>query len=361
MSDPGRATRAYVSAYDRARVHKAILYRFEKRRLVANFRSLLQGRQIRCTTWHIDAPEIGVISDPQIDEDRYESSVMFRAQLGGWATLRCDIMLDTGEEYNQVFRVNVREASWFKDDLALTSGPYSVSTCVVEVDSELFVWPNAVLHLRQQTDAETPIDPDGYLAQDDEVVLDEPVYAIVYTTPSDAAMSVRISGEDPSGNAQSEDIIVSDTEIYTVGTKLFSKFTSIELLSSEIGSDGFYCVGIHRYTQGNSGFVNAVVRGALAIRSFFNTGAVPLGGLLTDGTTPVALPGPSRVSFMRYANSQAKDFTINGTETVSVPSGSSGQEVVGNDEHTSITSITAAAGQTGNVFFDIGIEYRAEE
>jgi len=124
-----RATKAYVSAYDRSRVHQSSLYRFEKRRLVANFGALLGERQIRCATWSIDRPEIGVMSDPQISDDARETSVMFATQLGGWATVRCQITLDSGEQYPQVFRINVRQASWFVDDAPISNGPFSVSVC----------------------------------------------------------------------------------------------------------------------------------------------------------------------------------------------------------------------------------------
>lgn len=129
MTDSGRETRAYVSAFDRSRVHQSRLYRFEKRRLVANFGALLGERQIRCATWSIDRPEIGVMSDPQISDDARETSVMFAAQLGGWATVRCQITLDSGEQYVQVFRVNVRQASWFVDDAPLSNGPFSLRVC----------------------------------------------------------------------------------------------------------------------------------------------------------------------------------------------------------------------------------------
>jgi len=129
MTDSGRETRAYVSAFDRSRVHQSRLYRFEKRRLVANFGALLGDRQIRCATWSIDRPEIGVMSDPQISDDARETSVMFAAQLGGWATVRCQITLDSGEQYTQVFRINVRQASWFVDDAPLSNGPFSLRVC----------------------------------------------------------------------------------------------------------------------------------------------------------------------------------------------------------------------------------------
>ena len=130
MTDSGRETRAYVSAYDRSRVHQSRLYRFEKRRLVANFGALLgNDRLIRCATWSIDRPEIGVMSDPQISDDARETSVMFAAQLGGWATVRCQITLDSGEQYAQVFRINVRQASWFVDDAPISNGPFSLRVC----------------------------------------------------------------------------------------------------------------------------------------------------------------------------------------------------------------------------------------
>jgi len=124
----GRATRAYVSAYDRARPLEARLYRFEKRRLVADFNGALPvGSTIDSATWRTDAPEIGVISDAQISADQRETSVVFASQLGGWANLRVDVTLDDGAIMTQVFRVNVREASGFFDDPATQTGPVSLT------------------------------------------------------------------------------------------------------------------------------------------------------------------------------------------------------------------------------------------
>lgn len=124
----GRATRAYVSAYDLTRVHQSRMYRFAKRCMVANFNGAIPpGRTIASATWRTDAPEVGVISDPKISANGRETSVMFAAQLGGWANLRAEVTLDNGEVYNQVFRVNVREASWFFNDPPTQSGPFSVT------------------------------------------------------------------------------------------------------------------------------------------------------------------------------------------------------------------------------------------
>jgi hypothetical protein len=122
-----RATRAYVSAYDRASPHHSRLYRFEKRRYVADFNGALGERLLSSATWRTDAPEIGVMSDAQISQDRRETSIMYASQLCGWANLRCDATLDDGSILTQVFRVNVREASGYFDDPPISSGPVSLT------------------------------------------------------------------------------------------------------------------------------------------------------------------------------------------------------------------------------------------
>lgn len=124
----GRATRAYVSAYDRTKVQQVRLYRFERRCMVANFNGAFPpARTIASATWRTDAPEIGVMSNPQISANGRETMVMFASQLGGWANIRVDATLDNGEIYTQVFRVNVREASYFFDDPPSVVGPFSLT------------------------------------------------------------------------------------------------------------------------------------------------------------------------------------------------------------------------------------------
>jgi hypothetical protein len=128
MTELGRATRAYVSAYDRARPHQSRLFRFEKRRVIANFNGTLdQDRTITSATWRTDCPEVGVMSDPQITTDRRETSIMFASQLSGWANLRAEVTLDDGSIYNQVYRVNVREASWYFPEVNIQVGPFTVT------------------------------------------------------------------------------------------------------------------------------------------------------------------------------------------------------------------------------------------
>lgn len=123
-----RATKAYVSAYDLSRVHQSSLYRFAKRPYVANFNgAMAAGRTIVSATWRIDCPEIAVMSDAAISDDQREVFVMVLAQLGGFATMQAEVTLDDGDKLNQAFRINVREASCFADEPAISAGPYSLT------------------------------------------------------------------------------------------------------------------------------------------------------------------------------------------------------------------------------------------
>lgn len=123
-----RASKAYVSAFDLSRVHESSLYRFAKRSYIAAFNgAMAAGRTIVSATWRIDCPEIAVMSAAAISEDQRETSILLAAQLGGFATLRAEVTLDDGSVLNQVFRVNVREASCFNDDPAIQTGPYSLT------------------------------------------------------------------------------------------------------------------------------------------------------------------------------------------------------------------------------------------
>lgn len=129
MPEIGRATRSYVSAYDLARPHSVRIYRFAKRALIANFNGCIPvANTIASATWRIDAPEIAVMSAPAISVDLRETSVLLATQLGGFANVRAEVTLNDGSIYNQVYRIQVREASWFFDDAALIAvGPYSVT------------------------------------------------------------------------------------------------------------------------------------------------------------------------------------------------------------------------------------------
>lgn len=111
----GRVTRAYVSAYNRTRVHQARLYPREKRCLIADFNGALPvGRTIVSATWNMEVAYAVAMSAATIDGR--EARVMIEAVYRGRVDMRCHVTLDNGEVYNQLFAVQVLPGPWFGDE-----------------------------------------------------------------------------------------------------------------------------------------------------------------------------------------------------------------------------------------------------
>lgn len=109
----GRVTRAYVSAYSRSRVHSSRLYPNEKRCLVANFNGAIpKGRRIVRAEWRMETAYAVAMSSPGIDKGR-EATVVIEAAARGDAAIRCQVTLENGEVYNQLFAVEVLAGPWF--------------------------------------------------------------------------------------------------------------------------------------------------------------------------------------------------------------------------------------------------------
>lgn len=111
----GRVTRALVSGYTRARVHDSKLYPNERRCLVANFNGAIpRGLTIARAEWRMDVQNSVSMADARIQGR--EAQVMITAAYRGEAVLRCEVTLDNGEVYNQLFRVCVLPGPWFGDE-----------------------------------------------------------------------------------------------------------------------------------------------------------------------------------------------------------------------------------------------------
>lgn len=124
----GRATRAYVSAYDRARIQVVRVRRQEKRCLVANFNGAIpRGRTIVSARWSCTSPWVTYMSNASISTDQRETMVMVDFQNPGWGAVKVTATLDNGEIYNQVFEGLVRDIPWFNENLPISNGPYSLT------------------------------------------------------------------------------------------------------------------------------------------------------------------------------------------------------------------------------------------
>lgn len=122
----GRVTRAYVSGYDRARVHTATVRRQERRCVVANFNGAIPpGRSIVSVVWRCTSPWVTYMRDPSIIER--DAQVVVDFQNPGWGALKATVTLDNGEIYNQTFEYTVRDAPWFMENYAPVAGPYTVT------------------------------------------------------------------------------------------------------------------------------------------------------------------------------------------------------------------------------------------
>lgn len=126
----GRVTRAYVSGYNRSRVHVSNLYGYETRCLVANFNGAIPGsRTIVGAQWQTWNNYTGFMSNPQIQALGREATILLKAQAPGPCIIKCSVTLDNGEIYVQQFRVNVLRSPMYSGD-SWASGPQVVTVTV---------------------------------------------------------------------------------------------------------------------------------------------------------------------------------------------------------------------------------------
>jgi hypothetical protein len=123
----GRVTRAYVSGYQRWRVHRSDLIRGEQRCLAAEFRGAISpARSIVSCQWMCQQNYAIFMSDARISGT--ECAVTINAQAASWCYMKCLATLDNGEVYTQLFLLMIRSAPWFVGEIFPTqSGPTILS------------------------------------------------------------------------------------------------------------------------------------------------------------------------------------------------------------------------------------------
>lgn len=123
----GRVTRAYVSAYQRNRVHRSDLVRGEVRCLAAEFRGAINpNRVIASVDWWCQQPYCIFMSNPRIAGT--ECAVTINAQAASWCYIKVVATLDNGEQYTQLFYLSVRSPPYFVgENFPTASGPTHVA------------------------------------------------------------------------------------------------------------------------------------------------------------------------------------------------------------------------------------------
>lgn len=126
MGDFGRVTTAFVSGYQRDRVHYGQLVRGEKRELVANFNGAFPlDRTIASVTWRTNQNYCTYMADPVIDGRTVKVTVT--AQQGLASVIKCQVTLDNGEVYNQLFALRVIASPWFQGEGVPPNGPQELT------------------------------------------------------------------------------------------------------------------------------------------------------------------------------------------------------------------------------------------
>ena len=126
MSDIGRASRAYVSAYNRTGTHVIRVRRTERRIVVADFNGAIPaGATIASVIWRCTSPWVAKMQDAAIDDREAQVTVDF--QFGGFSGLKCEATLDSGEIYSQLFDCEVRDFPSFFEDAPVATGPFSLT------------------------------------------------------------------------------------------------------------------------------------------------------------------------------------------------------------------------------------------
>lgn len=110
----GRATRNYVSAYQRDRVARSSLYASERRCLVTDFNGAIpKGRSIVKAVWQTPDTMQAAMSAPRISGRQVE--VTISAQYAGQSRIRVDATLDNGEVYSAWHVVKVMASPYFNN------------------------------------------------------------------------------------------------------------------------------------------------------------------------------------------------------------------------------------------------------
>lgn len=127
----GRATRCYVSGFQRNRVHECRIVRGELRCLIADFNGALpKGQLIASATWRCWNGSVAVMSNARIKDDQRETAIDLMAALPGGGMVKCEVTNDHGEVYNQLFRIIVGDGYWFNSEQNPGQGPLILTATV---------------------------------------------------------------------------------------------------------------------------------------------------------------------------------------------------------------------------------------
>lgn len=122
-----RVTTAYVSDFQRDRVHRSDFYRGESRRYRAEFRGVLpDGVYVQSSKWQCLNPSVTIMSD--ITGDYTGTEITLTLGYAGIGAMTCTVVLTNGAVVNQQFVVGCNPSPWYTGDVVPPQGSYQITT-----------------------------------------------------------------------------------------------------------------------------------------------------------------------------------------------------------------------------------------
>lgn len=121
-----RVFTAYVSRFQRTRVHRARYIRGEAFTLAVNCNaSLAPGAEIASIDWQVQNPNVAILGTAS--KTARSGTVECTTGTGGGTVVKATITADDGAVLTQLFEIGVSGQPWFNGDTTPAAGPYTVS------------------------------------------------------------------------------------------------------------------------------------------------------------------------------------------------------------------------------------------
>ena len=129
MLELGRTTTAYMSGYNRSRIHQAALYAGEVRLLGLNANGAMPvGETVASVVWDTWNTDVCVLGAGAIEADGRSVTIDMKAQCSGRASVRCIVTTSGGGKYTQWYSIRVLEAPVMQGDTWVNGASHVVVT-----------------------------------------------------------------------------------------------------------------------------------------------------------------------------------------------------------------------------------------
>jgi hypothetical protein len=129
MLEMGRTTTAYMSGYNRSRIHQACLYAGEVRSLGLQANGAMPvGETVASVVWDTWNTDVAVLGAGAIEASQRAVNVDMKAQCCGRASVRCIVTTSGGGRYVQWYSIRVLEAPVMQGDTWVQGSSHVVVT-----------------------------------------------------------------------------------------------------------------------------------------------------------------------------------------------------------------------------------------